>query len=72
MLARVRKLEQSHVSPILKFIGSLEAWEQSVVNSIEGGTLCQTDGLHLFHCVRRWIDAPYDCSTARETSDHNL
>lgn len=59
MLARVRKLEQSAVSPTLRFIGSLEAWEQSVVSSIEGGTLCPRDGPVLFHAIRSWCDTPY-------------
>lgn len=59
MLARVSKLEQLHISPILKRIGSLKVWERMVVDSIEAGTLCSTDGPHLFHAVRRWTDAPY-------------
>lgn len=58
MLARVRRLEQLHVSPILKSIGSLEAWECILVDSIEEGVLCPIDGPHLFHSVRRWVDVP--------------
>ncbi len=56
MLARVQRLEQarSPVSPIIRWYGSLEAWEADTMEQVEAGVLDRTDMATVLNSVRRW------------------
>jgi hypothetical protein len=55
MLARVRRLETGNTSPILKVIGSIESFEESISVEVAAGRMCPIDGPHIVKCVRKWI-----------------
>lgn len=56
MLARVQRLEQarSPVSPIVRWCGSLEAWEAEAMDKVEEGNLDRADMLVVIASIRRW------------------
>jgi len=56
MLARVRRLEaaRTRVSPFVRSFGSVEAFEASVQDGVEAGTLDRRDMADVVACVQRW------------------
>jgi hypothetical protein len=55
MLARVRRLETGNKSPILKVIGTVEAFEEHTIALVASGHVCPLDGPFLVKCVRKWV-----------------
>lgn len=55
MLQRVRRLERSHVSPLLKRIGSMEALEAHAQAGIDAGAYDPQDVPVVVSAVRRWL-----------------
>lgn len=55
MLARVRKLERSNVSPLLRFIGTPEKFEAHAQECISAGTYDSRDVPLVVKAVLRWL-----------------
>ena len=55
LLARVAKLEQAKVSPVLRLIGSIEQFEAGALAGMANGTLDRRDIPAVLASVQRWV-----------------
>lgn len=55
MLARVRRLEHGHVSPLLKIIGSMQELEAHLLAGIDAGNYDPMDMPVVVSAIKRWL-----------------
>ena len=55
LLARVARLEQAKVSPVLRLIGSIEQFEADVLAGMANGILDRRDMPVVLASVQRWV-----------------
>jgi len=65
LLTRLRKLETSGMNPVLKKLGSLEQFADTVNRAIDEKRVCAVDGPFLIHCVRRWVNETHQYNDGR-------
>lgn len=65
LLTRLRKLETDGTNPVLKKIGSLEQFADTVNRAINDKRVCAVDGPFLINCVRRWANETHQYNDGR-------